>query len=89
MIRLFKHYIPHAVLLLGLLDLGLLILASEAAWQLRASQIGMEPVVETIATMGIGQHEQTLGNCRQPGFVDGIEAAHLSKYWDWFLTSCR
>lgn len=29
MIRLFKHYIPHAVLLLGLLDLGLLILASE------------------------------------------------------------
>ncbi len=42
MIRLFKHYIPHAVLLLGLLDLGLLILASEAAWQLRAHQIGMD-----------------------------------------------
>lgn len=42
MIRLFKHYIPHAVLLLGLLDLGLLFLASEAAWQLRAGQIGME-----------------------------------------------
>lgn len=42
MIRLFKHYIPHAVLLLGLLDLGLLVAASEAAWQLRANQIGME-----------------------------------------------
>ncbi|MDZ4139289.1 MAG: TIGR03013 family XrtA/PEP-CTERM system glycosyltransferase [Erythrobacter sp.] len=42
MIRLFKHYIPHAVLLLGLLDLGLLILASEAAWQLRAHRIGMD-----------------------------------------------
>lgn len=42
MIRLFKHYIPHAVLLLGLLDLGLLVLASELAWQLRAGQIGME-----------------------------------------------
>lgn len=42
MIRLFKHYIPHAVLLLGLLDLGLLVLASELAWQMRASQIGME-----------------------------------------------
>ncbi|MFN3863898.1 MAG: TIGR03013 family XrtA/PEP-CTERM system glycosyltransferase [Erythrobacter sp.] len=41
MIRLFKHYIPHAVLLLGLLDLGLLVLASELAWRLRASQIGM------------------------------------------------
>ncbi|NCP14575.1 MAG: TIGR03013 family PEP-CTERM/XrtA system glycosyltransferase [Sphingomonadales bacterium] len=41
MIRLFKHYIPHAVLLLGLLDLGLLVLASEVAWQWRAHQIGM------------------------------------------------
>lgn len=43
MIRLFKHYIPHAVLLLGLLDFGLLIFASEIAWQLRAGQIGMDP----------------------------------------------
>ncbi|MEL7445161.1 MAG: TIGR03013 family XrtA/PEP-CTERM system glycosyltransferase [Pseudomonadota bacterium] len=42
MIRLFKHYIPHAVMLLGLLDFALLVLASELAWQLRASQIGME-----------------------------------------------
>jgi sugar transferase (PEP-CTERM system associated) len=42
MIRLFKHYIPHAVLLLGLLDLGLLIMASELAWQLRAHQIAMD-----------------------------------------------
>lgn len=42
MTRLFKHYIPHAVLLLGLLDLALLVLASELAWQLRASQIGMD-----------------------------------------------
>lgn len=43
MIRLFKHYIPHAVLLLCLLDFGLLMLANELAWQVRASQIGMEP----------------------------------------------
>ncbi|MEL6485888.1 MAG: TIGR03013 family XrtA/PEP-CTERM system glycosyltransferase [Pseudomonadota bacterium] len=42
MIRLFKHYIPHAVLLLGLLDFALLVLASELAWQLRAAQIGMD-----------------------------------------------
>ena len=42
MIRLFKHYIPHAVLLLGLLDLALLVLASELAWQWRAAQIGMD-----------------------------------------------
>ncbi len=41
MIRLFKHYIPHAVILLGLLDLALLILAGDIAWRIRADQIGM------------------------------------------------
>ncbi len=43
MIRLFKHYIPHAVLLLGFIDFILLIAAGEVAWYLRAVQIGMEP----------------------------------------------
>jgi sugar transferase (PEP-CTERM system associated) len=43
MIRLFKHYIPHAVLLLGLFDLVLLVIAGETAWLLRASQIDMDP----------------------------------------------
>ncbi|MFC0590870.1 TIGR03013 family XrtA/PEP-CTERM system glycosyltransferase [Novosphingobium aquiterrae] len=42
MIRLFKHYVPHAVLLLGLVDFVLLVLSSDLAWQLRASQIGMD-----------------------------------------------
>ena len=41
MIRLFKHYIPHAVILLGLIDIALLIAVGEAAWRLRAGQIGM------------------------------------------------
>jgi sugar transferase (PEP-CTERM system associated) len=46
MIRVFKHYVPHAVLLLGLLDFLLLIVAAEAGWQVRAWQIGMatEPI---------------------------------------------
>lgn len=47
MIRLFKHYIPHAVLLLGLLDFALLVVASELAWQVRAAQIGMDAGVWT------------------------------------------
>jgi sugar transferase (PEP-CTERM system associated) len=42
MIRLFKHYIPHAVILLWLLDLILLVISGELAWRLRASQIGMD-----------------------------------------------
>lgn len=41
MIRLFKHYIPHAVLLLGLFDFALLMLAGELGWMIRAQQIGI------------------------------------------------
>jgi sugar transferase (PEP-CTERM system associated) len=43
MVRLFKHYIPHAVLLLGLIDCALLLVAGNLAWTLRAAQIGMDP----------------------------------------------
>ncbi len=43
MIRLFKHYVPHAVLLLGLIDFALLLLANDLAWSFRASQIDMDP----------------------------------------------
>ena len=42
MIRLFKHYIPNAVFLLGLFDFALLVLAGELGWALRARQIGMD-----------------------------------------------
>ena len=53
MIRLFKHYVPHAVLLLGLLDFLLLIAAAEAGWVLRAHQIGMdvEPMASRLAPL--------------------------------------
>jgi sugar transferase (PEP-CTERM system associated) len=43
MIRLFKHYIPHAVALLWLVDMLLLVGANELSWRLRADQIGMDP----------------------------------------------
>jgi sugar transferase (PEP-CTERM system associated) len=42
MIRLFKHYIPHAVVLLWLVDIIVLIAAAELAWRIRAEQIGMD-----------------------------------------------
>ena len=46
MVRLFKHYVPYAVLLLGAIDLALLLAAAEFGWLWRADQIGMavEPV---------------------------------------------
>jgi sugar transferase (PEP-CTERM system associated) len=47
MFRLFKHYIPHRVLLLALLDAVVLLLAAELAWVARALQIGMH--VEPLA----------------------------------------
>lgn len=42
MIRLFKMYIPNAVLVLVLLDFALLLTAGELGWQLRAHQIGID-----------------------------------------------
>lgn len=41
MIRLFKHYIPYAVVFLAIIDFCLLIAAAETAWVIRANQIGM------------------------------------------------
>ena len=42
MIRLFKHYVPHAVLLLGLIDFAVLMLAAEGGWLLRLWQLAGE-----------------------------------------------
>ena len=46
MIRLFKHYVPRAVLLLGVLDFAMLLLAAEGGWVLRVWQLGsgVDPV---------------------------------------------
>ncbi len=41
MFRLFKHYIPHAVLLLGIVDALLLFASAEIGWVVRAHQIHM------------------------------------------------
>ena len=43
MIRLFKHYVPHAVLLLGVVDFLLLTGAAEGGWLLRMWQLGSIP----------------------------------------------
>jgi hypothetical protein len=53
MIRLFKHYVPYAVLLLGLVDAVLLIASAEIGWIVRAHQIGMNvaPIHTRIAQL--------------------------------------
>jgi len=40
MIRLFKHYVPHRLLVLGLVELAVLLAAAEAGWLVRLWQIG-------------------------------------------------
>ena len=40
MIRVFKHYVPYAVLLLGAIDFALLVMAAEGGWSLRLWQMG-------------------------------------------------
>jgi len=46
--RFFRHYVPPAVLFLGLVDALLLLVAAELGWVVRAGQIGM--AVEPVAT---------------------------------------
>jgi sugar transferase (PEP-CTERM system associated) len=46
MIRLFKHYVPHWVVLLGVLDFALLLAAGEAGWLIRIWQLGGEADAE-------------------------------------------
>ncbi|QDZ06659.1 TIGR03013 family PEP-CTERM/XrtA system glycosyltransferase [Sphingomonas panacisoli] len=50
MIRLFKHYVPHAVLFLGFLDFALLIAAMEVGYAFRLHQLGsvVEPIRERL-----------------------------------------
>ncbi len=50
MIRVFRHHLPNAVLLLGMLDLLLLLAAAEAGWEIRAWQISMAagPVISRL-----------------------------------------
>jgi len=43
MFRLFKHYVPYTLLALALFDFAVLVVSAEAAWLLRAWQIGMDP----------------------------------------------
>jgi sugar transferase (PEP-CTERM system associated) len=42
MIRLFKHYVPYAVLLLGAIDFAILLVSAQAGWALRLWQVAGE-----------------------------------------------
>lgn len=54
MIRLFKHYVPTPLLVLGVLDYILLFLSADAAWRVRSAQIGLDfqPITDRLADLG-------------------------------------
>ncbi len=80
MIRLFKHYIPHAVLLLGIVDLVLLLLAGEFAWHLRASQIGTNVGVVSQRVLPLGGFALTIWIAMIAVGVYGSDALRSMRY---------
>ena len=80
MIRLFKHYIPHAVLLLGLVDLLLLVVAGELAWIARASQAGIETGPSTDRIVPLSGFALTVWVAMISVGVYGSEALRSMRY---------
>ncbi len=80
MIRLFKHYIPHAVILVGVIDLILLYLAGDLSWRLRATQIGMDPGGTIDRFWQLGGHAVVMLTAMIAVGVYGPEALRSMRY---------
>ena len=80
MIRLFKHYIPHAVLLVGVIDFILLCLAGDLSWRLRAAQIGMHPGSVADRSWQLGGHAGVMLVAMVAVGVYGPEALRSMRY---------
>jgi len=80
MIRLFKHYIPHAVLLVGVIDLILLYMAGDLSWRLRAAQIGMDPGSSADRFWQLGGHAAVMLGAMVAVGVYGAEALRSMRY---------
>jgi sugar transferase (PEP-CTERM system associated) len=80
MIRLFKHYVPYAVLLLGWLDFILIVSAAETAWVIRAAQIGMEIEPITTRILPIASFAATLMGSMVAVGIYSIEALLSLRY---------
>ncbi len=80
MIRVFKHYVPYAVLLLGAIDFALLMLAAEAGWTLRLWQLEGEfdPWRERLPNMLA--FALTLQTAMVAVGVYGVEALHSVRF---------
>ena len=80
MIRLFKHYVPNAVLLLGVLDVILLLAAGELGWMLRASQLGTAPEAFSARLPQLASYAVTLEIAMVAVGVYGADALQSLRY---------
>jgi sugar transferase (PEP-CTERM system associated) len=55
MIRIFKHYVPQSLVLLGVLEVLWLFVAAEAGWRIRIAQIGKtaQPTSDRLVELGL------------------------------------
>ena len=80
MVRLFKHYVPHTVLLLGLIDFAVLMLAAEGGWLIRVWQIGSEIDPSSSRTSQLLTFALTLQLAMVGVGVYGIEALRSMRF---------
>jgi sugar transferase (PEP-CTERM system associated) len=80
MIRLFKHYIPYAVLLLGAIDFVMLLVAAEAGWTVRLWQIAGEVDLDAARMPNMLVFAITLQTAMVAVGVYGVEAIQSVRF---------
>jgi sugar transferase (PEP-CTERM system associated) len=80
MIRLFKHYVAYAVLLLGAIDFALLLLAAQAGWTLRLWQVAGEVDLDAVRLPNMLAFALTLQTAMVAVGVYGVEAIQSVRF---------
>jgi sugar transferase (PEP-CTERM system associated) len=80
MIRLFKHHVPYAVLLLGAIDFALLLLGAEAGWALRFWQVAGRFDAESAPLPGMIAFAVALQTAMVAVGVYGIQAIRSVRF---------
>jgi sugar transferase (PEP-CTERM system associated) len=79
-IRVFKHYVPYAVLLLGALDFALLLFAAQAGWSLRLWQLAGTVDLDAVRMPNMLAFAITLQAAMVAVGVYGVEAIQSVRF---------
>ncbi|HEY5712659.1 MAG TPA: TIGR03013 family XrtA/PEP-CTERM system glycosyltransferase [Allosphingosinicella sp.] len=80
MIRVFKHYVPYAVLLLGAIDFALLLFAAQAGWSLRLWQLAGQIDLDAVRMPNMLAFAVTLQTAMVAVGVYGVEAIQSVRF---------